>query len=84
MELKEKVSTLWNNVRTYWRVPMPGRYMTFKEIGAYAFGGIGAYFIIQLGSTLIVSTTNILSTFKNNRKFAIAKIIDVYVPYKYN
>ena len=60
MNLKEKVTTLWNNVRTYWRVPMPGRYMTFKEIAAYSFGGIGAYFIIQLGSTLIVSTTNII------------------------
>lgn len=47
-------------MRTYWRVPMPGRYMTFKEIGAYAFGGIGAYFIIQLGSTLIVSTGNVI------------------------
>lgn len=34
--------------------------MTFKEIAAYSFGGIGAYFIIQLGSTLIVSTTNII------------------------
>lgn len=60
MNLKEKVTTLWNNVRTYWRVPMPGRYMTFKEIAAYAFGGIGAYFIIQLGSTLIVSTGNVI------------------------
>ncbi|MBE6828313.1 MAG: MFS transporter [Ruminococcaceae bacterium] len=54
--LKEKIS----NVKTYWRTPMPRRYMTFKEIAAYSFGGIGAYFIIQLGSTLIVSTTNII------------------------
>jgi Na+/melibiose symporter-like transporter len=55
-ELKQKAS----NVRTYWKEPPKGRFMTFKEIGAYSFGGIGAYFIIQLGSTLIVSTTNII------------------------
>ena len=56
MNIKQKIS----QVRTYWRTPMPGRYMNFKEIGAYAFGGIGAYFIIQLGSTLIVSTGNVI------------------------
>mgnify|MGYP002623786741 CR=1 FL=1 len=60
MAIKEKVVNTLSNVKTYWRRPPEGRYMTFKEIGAYAFGGIGAYFIIQLGSTLIVSTTNII------------------------
>ncbi|MBR0412884.1 MAG: MFS transporter [Eubacterium sp.] len=53
---KSKIS----DIKSYWKVPPKGRYMTFKEIGAYAFGGIGAYFLIQLGSTLIVSTTNII------------------------
>ncbi|MBO4338314.1 MAG: MFS transporter [Clostridia bacterium] len=60
MAIKQKVVNTLSNVKTYWRRPPEGRYMTFKEIGAYAFGGIGAYFIIQLGSTLIVSTTNII------------------------
>ena len=60
MALPEKITNTVSNVKTYWRRPPEGRYMTFKEIGAYAFGGIGAYFIIQLGSTLIVSTTNII------------------------
>ncbi|MCR4594980.1 MAG: MFS transporter [Clostridiales bacterium] len=60
MALPEKITNTISNVKTYWRRPPEGRYMTFKEIGAYAFGGIGAYFIIQLGSTLIVSTTNII------------------------
>lgn len=58
--MKEKITSTLNNVKTYWNHPMPRRYMTFKEIVSYAFGGIGAYFIIQLGSTLIVSTTNII------------------------
>lgn len=39
---------------------MPGRYMTFKEIAAYAGGGIGAYFIIYMGSQLIVSINNMI------------------------
>ncbi|MBR2133735.1 MAG: MFS transporter [Eubacterium sp.] len=59
-DLKKKASTLINQVRYYWKEPPKGKYMSFKEIAAYAFGGIGAYFIIQLGSTLIVSTTNII------------------------
>lgn len=58
--LKQKVSTLISNVRYYWNDPPKGRYMTFKEVAAYAGGGIGAYFIISLGSALIVSTTNMI------------------------
>lgn len=39
---------------------MPGRYMTFKEIAAYAGGGIGAYFIIYMGSHLVVNINNMI------------------------
>lgn len=56
--LKTKVTGIINNVKYNWSEPPKGRFMPFKEIAAYAFGGIGAYFVIQLGSTLIVSTTN--------------------------
>ena len=59
-DIKGTVTKTVKDVKTYWKVPPQGKFMTFKEIGAYAFGGIGAYFIIQLGSTLIVSTTNII------------------------
>ena len=55
-----KAKGLIDNVRFYWKEPAKGNYMPIKEVAAYAFGGIGAYFIIQLGSTLIVSTTNII------------------------
>ncbi|MDD6728930.1 MAG: MFS transporter [Eubacteriales bacterium] len=58
--LKEKIMPLIDNVRYYWKEPPKGRYMSFKEIAAYAFGGIGAYFIIAMGSTLVVSTTNMI------------------------
>ena len=58
--IKQKAVGLMNNVKYYWKEPPHGKYMPFKEVAAYAFGGIGACFIIQLGSTLIVSTTNII------------------------
>ncbi len=58
--MTEKVKNLLSDARTYWGIPMPGRYMPFKEIVAYAGGGIGAYFIITMASKLIVSTTNLL------------------------
>ena len=60
VSLKQKATGLIHDVKHYWKVPPKGKYMSFKEIAAYSFGGIGAYFIIQLGSTLIVSTTNII------------------------
>lgn len=58
--ITQKASGLFNQVKYYWNTPPKGKYMPFKEVAAYSFGGIGAYFIIQLGSTLIVSTTNII------------------------
>lgn len=58
--IKETATTLINNIKYYWKEPPKGKYMSFKEIASYSFGGIGAYFIIQLGSTLIVSTTNMI------------------------
>ena len=55
-----KAGALAKQVRTYWKQPMPNRYMAFREIAAYAGGGIGAYFVITVGSTLIVSATNMI------------------------
>ena len=60
MDLSQKVKGAVSDVKTYWKVPKLGRYMTFKEIAAYAGGGIGAYFIITLGSTLLVTTQNMV------------------------
>lgn len=58
--LKSKITGILDNVKYYWKEPPKGRYMPFKEIIAYAFGGIGAYFIITMCTTLIVSTTNMV------------------------
>ena len=56
----QQAGVLLKKVKTYWRHPMPGRYMPFREIAAYAGGGIGAYFVITVASVLIVSATNMI------------------------
>lgn len=58
--VKQKVGSLIDNVRYYWNDPPKGKYMNFKEIAAYAVGGIGSYFIISMGMALLVSTTNMI------------------------
>ncbi len=60
MNLVGKAKNLISDFKLHWKTPAEGRYMPFKEIAAYAGGGIGAYFIITLGTTLIVSTTNMI------------------------
>ena len=60
MNLKEKALDGISKVKTYWKIPMPGRYMTFREIIAYAGGGIGAYFIIVMGNALLVNSNNMI------------------------
>lgn len=60
MNLKQKAMDGFSKVKTYWKTPMAGRYMTFKEIAAYSGGGIGAYMIITMGSACILSANNVL------------------------
>ena len=56
----QKAKAFLGDFRTYWNIPMPGRYMTFKEIAAYAGGGIGAYMIITMGSACLLATNSTL------------------------
>lgn len=60
MNLKEKVFLTLGKVKTYWKTPMKGRYMPFREIAAYSGGGIGAYMLITLGTACILGTGNTL------------------------
>lgn len=60
MNLKNKVFDTVSKVKTYWKTPMKGRYMTFREIAAYSGGGLGAYMVITLGTACILSTGNTL------------------------
>ena len=57
MEIGRVKQTL-SDAKVYWNRPMPGRYMPFKEIFAYSFGGIGAFFLIYCVQQLTLSTTN--------------------------
>lgn len=60
MEIINKGKGLIKDVKTYWKKPMEGRYMPFKEIAAYSIGGIGAYSIFTMAQTLLLSTTNVI------------------------
>ncbi|MBE6751270.1 MAG: hypothetical protein E7556_01960 [Ruminococcaceae bacterium] len=60
MNLKEKATGLISNVKEHWKTPAKGRYMPYKEIGAYSGGGIGAYMIITMGSACLLSANNTL------------------------
>ena len=62
LQAKQKIKSTLKKVSLYWNHPMPKRYMTFKEIAAYAGGGIGAYCIITLGTACMFATTNTLLT----------------------
>lgn len=56
----EKLKNTASNAKVYWKRPMPGRYMPFKEIFAYSFGGIGIYFLIYCVGQLTLSTQNVI------------------------
>ncbi|MGN0458488.1 MAG: MFS transporter [Eubacterium sp.] len=60
--LKQKITSLIDNLRYYWKEPPKGRYMSFKEIASYAFGGIGAYLIVCMGYTFLLGSTNVFIT----------------------
>ena len=55
-----KIKQTLSDAKVYWKRPMPGRYMPFKEIFAYSFGGIGIYFLIYCVQQLTLSTTNVI------------------------
>lgn len=60
--LKEKIVSVVDNVRYYWNDPPKGRYMNFKEILSYAFGGIGFYLIVTMSWTCLLASTNVFIT----------------------
>ncbi len=60
MELLNKGIGMLKNVKTYWKNPPEGKYMTFREIFAYSVGGVGAYSIFTMAQALLLSTTNVI------------------------
>ncbi len=59
MNLTATVKNGISKVKTYWKTPPLGNYMTFKEIASLAGGGIGVKFIITCVSAVLLSATNI-------------------------
>ena len=60
MNIKQMAVDTVSKVKTYWKTPMSGRYMPFKEIAAYSGGGIGAYMIITMGTACLLAANNTL------------------------
>lgn len=58
--LKEKVSTTWNNVVLHWKTPALGKYVSYKEIIAYGVGGMGVQFVMFFCSLITLSATSFL------------------------
>lgn len=58
--LKEKVSTTWNNVVLHWKTPALGKYVSYKEIIAYSVGGMGVQFVMFFCSLIALSATSFL------------------------
>lgn len=59
MNFKQKIADGVDKVKTYWKTPPAGRYMTFKEIAAYSGGGIGAYLLVCMSIPCILGATNV-------------------------
>ncbi len=60
--IKQKLNSAVEQVRFYWKQPPKGRYMSFKEIAAYSFGGIGACLIVNMSYTCLLAATNVFVT----------------------
>lgn len=58
--LKEKVSTTWNNVVLHWKTPALGKHVSYKEIIAYGVGGMGVQFVMFFCSLIALSATSFL------------------------
>lgn len=58
--LKEKVSTTWNNVVLHWKTPALGKYVSYKEIISYGVGGMGVQFVMFFCSLIALSATSFL------------------------
>ena len=65
--LNTRLAGAADKLRLYWKSPMPGRHMTYREIASFSFGGMGVKLItlcvgqmlVGVGNTLIGNTIGI-------------------------
>ena len=62
MQLINKAKSIASEVFTFWKTPAQGKYIPYRGILGYSFGGIGAYMIITLGNACLLSANNTLLT----------------------
>lgn len=62
MQLINKAKGFASDVVKHWNKPAPGKYVPYKGIFGYSFGGIGAYMIITMGTACLLSINNTLLT----------------------
>ena len=60
MNLLQKGVGMLRDVKTYWKAPAKGNYMSFREVFAYSVGGFGAYSVFTMAQALLLSTTNVI------------------------
>ena len=56
----DKVKKVLKDLKTFWKQPPKGRYMSFKEIISLSVGGIGQKFIVYCVNQMIISIGNVL------------------------
>ena len=59
MPLFKKVKSGFSYVKTYWKTPPLGNYMSVKEIASLAGGSMGIKFITQCVASVLLSATNV-------------------------
>ena len=55
-----KIAGFFGNLRSFWKQPPKGRYMSFKEIISFSVGGIGQKCITYCINQMIISIGNVL------------------------
>lgn len=58
--LKEKVSNAVNTLVLHWKTPPLGKYVPYKEILAYGFGGMGVQFVMFFATLISLNATSFL------------------------
>ena len=56
----EKIKKTLKDLKSYWKTPPKGRYMSFKEIASLSVGGIGQKCIVYCISQMVISIGNVL------------------------
>lgn len=60
MKVREKITSVFQNFKQYWKTPPKGRYMPYKEIVSLSIGGIGVKFIVYCVNQMILVVGNTL------------------------